>query len=57
MKIETNITRHQICFIPTFGIVDRTHYFGYRVFSIAFMWLKFQCCFVFGVKNGGEQDG
>lgn len=43
---------YQFVIIPTFGIINRSRYFGYPVFCISFLWLCFGISFRFGVKKG-----
>lgn len=42
--------------IPTIGLIDECYYYGYRVFAVAFGWLKWRCKVEFGVKKWRADD-
>lgn len=50
------IIENQIFIIPTFGIINESKYYGYKVIAIAFAWLHLRCKFEIGVKKykGGD---
>ena len=54
MNCKFQLCTRQIAFIPTVGIVNSSHYYGYPVYSLAFMWLCFRFCIIFGLKKYKE---
>lgn len=43
--------------IPTFGIINERHYYGYPVVAVAFAWLKWRCKVELGAKKWRADDG
>lgn len=37
--------------IPSVGIINERHYYGYTVIAVAFAWLKWRCKLEIGVKK------
>ena len=56
VRIAARKSNNEWMLIPTFGIIDERHYYGYKVFSVAFAWLKWRCKVEFGVKKWGGAD-
>lgn len=50
IRIKAQIVKNEIMAIPTFGIVNERHYYGYPVIALAFGWLCFRAKIEFGVR-------
>lgn len=57
MEFKAQISKREIMFIPTFGIIDERGYYGYPVVAIAFAWLTFKCKIELGVKKWRADNG
>ena len=57
MEFKAQISKREIMFIPTFGIIDERGYYGYPVVAIAFAWLTFKCKIELGVKKWRTDNG
>lgn len=50
IRIKAQFVKNEIMVIPTFGIVNERHYYGYPVIALAFGWLCFRAKIEFGVR-------
>lgn len=51
MRFKGSIDKYQWIIIPTFGTINLSFYYGYRVIAIGFAWLIFRFKVEFGVKK------
>lgn len=57
MCFRWDIAKNEWFLIPCIGIINERHYYGYRVFAVAFAWLRFRCKVEFGVKKWRGNNG
>lgn len=59
MRFKWAKSENQWFLIPCIGIIDERYYYGYKVFSVAFAWLRWRFKVKFGVKRfkGGADNG
>lgn len=50
IRIKAQILKNEIMIIPTVGIINERHYYGYPVIAFAFGWLCFRAKIEFGVR-------
>lgn len=57
MRFSWAMAKNEWFLIPSIGIIDSRHYYGYTVFAVAFGWLRWRCKVEFGVKKWRADNG